>query len=639
VHAFILRDNVLALLSPTNGRVSTPSKHKHAKSHSPKPHILLALVDDLGWADVEDHGGDGVADIKTPNFQSLLAEGVRLDRAYSYPWCGPARSSLLSGRIPPRVDVNATNFFASVGPQDTPWNTYGAGIPAGMTGIGTKMKEAGYKTAYTGKWGVGFLWQEQLPRARGFDQFFGYLQDSVDYWTQQQWPGSASSAFGCISLPQFQAPYATDLWRTTTDGNIDGPADMENGTGWIDYQFLDQSLLIIDQYVPSDDTPLFLLHSFHAIHVPLNPPDEIVAPYIDNPAISDDPARVAYAGMVTWVDYAVGMMVDAYKAKGMWENSLVVVTSDNGGPIYGGIDSVTGVFSPPKFGGANNSPLRGGKVSQFDGGIRVVSIASGGVIPRAMAGTTWHGYVHISDWYATFCELAGVSTFDRLAAMQDPPLPEVDSVSAWPVLSGKTTEPTRTSMWISPYCLVKGDWKLLTGRDLGTIGADTTYAFIPEDGLAYSYWGRGYGPWAELAYPPDMPMLLCSNGCLWNIMTDPAEAYEVGSMHPKILEEMKAELQKLNDERLFIPDRGSGTVDPAACALLWNAGFIGPMWQIDDWKWESKNGGVPAGVSPGRGTPGVMMCQGVLDGAQNCAGTEFLCESPTDDEEGVEIAP
>ena len=280
-----------------------------------------------------------------------------------------------------------------------------------------------------------------------------------------------------------------------------------------------------------------------------------------------------------------------------------------------------------------------------------------------------------SKRYATFCELAGVSTFDRLAAIQDPPLPEVDSVSTWPVLSGKTTEPTRTSMWISPYCLVKGDWKLLTGRDLGTIGADTTYAFIPEDGLAYSYWGRGYGPWAEVAYPPDMPMLLCPNGCLWNIMTDPAEAYEAGSMHPKILEEMKAELQKLNDERLFIPDRGSGTVDPAACALLWNAGafqsnshtctpsalkyhlatvcilnpiqmcllllagFIGPMWQLDDWKWESKNGGIPAGVPPGRGTPGVMMCQGVLDGAQNCAGTEFLCESPTNEEGNVEIAP
>ena len=63
------------------------------------------------------------------------------------------------------------------------------------------------------------------------------------------------------------------------------------------------------------------------------------------------------------------------------------------------------------------------------------------------------------------------------------------------------------------------------------------------------------------------------------------------------------------------------------------------MWQIDEWKWESKNGGIPAGVPPGRGTPGVMMCQGVLDGAQNCAGTEFLCESPTDDEEDVEIAP
>jgi len=173
---------------------------------------------------------------------------------------------------------------------------------------------------------------------------------------------------------------------------------MENGTGWIDYQFLAESLLIIDQYVPSDDAPLFLLHSFHAVHLPLNPPDEIVAPYLENPAINGDPARVAYAGMVTWVDHAVGLMVDAYKAKGMWESALVVVTSDNGGAIYGGDYYLTGEFFEPLFGGANNAPLRGGKTANFEGGIRTVAFASGGIIPPAMAGTTWNGYVHISDW-------------------------------------------------------------------------------------------------------------------------------------------------------------------------------------------------------------------------------------------------
>ena len=95
---------------------------------------------------------------------------------------------------------------------------------------------------------------------------------------------------------------------------------------------------------------------------------------------------------MNFVDESAGRVVDALKKKGMWENTLFVMSSDNGGPTYPGINAQL-------HGGASNFPLKGSKTSSWEGGIRVTSMAAGGLIPPKMRGTVSTEYVHISDWY------------------------------------------------------------------------------------------------------------------------------------------------------------------------------------------------------------------------------------------------
>ena len=168
----------------------------------------------------------------------------------------------------------------------------------------------------------------------------------------------------------------------------DGPAYGLNGTGWEDYLFMNETLDRIQQHNISK--PLFLMHAFHSIHTPLNPPDEILEPYRH----LWDKTRRAYAGMVSWVDRSVGEIVSALKAKGMWDNTLLLWSSDNGGASHRG-------------GGANNFPLRGGYYNNWEGGIRVSALLAGGALPSAMRGKKMEGFVHEADWWATFCHLAG----------------------------------------------------------------------------------------------------------------------------------------------------------------------------------------------------------------------------------------
>ena len=109
---------------------------------------------------------------------------------------------------------------------------------------------------------------------------------------------------------------------------------------------------------------------------------------------------------------------------GLWENTLVVAHADNGGPIYAAGDA-----------GANNWPLKGGKMSNWEGGIRVNALAAGGALPPHVRGTRQEGLIAAWDWYATFARLAGVDDIvDKRAASAG--LPPVDSIDVWPLLSG-----------------------------------------------------------------------------------------------------------------------------------------------------------------------------------------------------------
>ena len=484
---------------------------------SSKPHIVFMLVDDWGWANVGYHhntSGDGSP---SPNIDNLVKEGLQLDQHYVYHWCAPSRSALLSGRLPIHVNDAKNVSYGAYNPKD-PVSGFN-GIPRNMTVISAKMKEAGYATHQVGKWHVGFATSDHTPKGRRFDTSFGYFNAANDYFNE--------TIFRCNNTP------IVDLWDT------DKPASDKNNTHYEEALFKDQLLEIVTNHEPTE--PLFLFYAPHIVHKPYEVPEEYLKKfdYIDNKL------RQVYHAMVNYLDDVVGEVVQALKTKGLWDNMLFVVSSDNGGPIIPGS-------------AANNYPLKGGKHTDWQGGVRVNAFASGGYLPDDMKGTVTEGYIHISDWYATFCVLAGVDPTDTQAAKAN--LPPIDSLNMWPLISGQNSTSPRVDVPISMTTLISGDYKILLGtnRMAGWTGPVYPNNTNPDGGIdAIEYCGD-------------------DRGCLYNIVDDPGEHVNLASEMSDKLKEMRDRLIEYQGTH-FNPDRGEKS--PAACEAALNqyGGFWGPF--------------------------------------------------------------
>ena len=227
--------------------------------------------------------------------------------------------------------------------------------------------------------------------------------------------------------------------------------------------------------------------------------------------------------------------------------------------------------------GANNWPLRGGKYSHFEGGVRANAFASGGFLPPAVRGSTQTGIMHVADWMVTYCMLAGGSAAfcasDPLAAASH--LPPLDSLDLWPLLSGaNSTSPRREvplELTGASPALIVGDYKLLLG---------------PQ---TLSGWeGPRYPNASSVHSDPNAQTLHCADGCLFDVANDPTEQQDLAASKPGILASMKKRLAELlpsaysNDETgVDVPackNKPAGM--PCACFLalpgnVWN-GFFGP---------------------------------------------------------------
>eukprot|EP00037_Helgoeca_nana_P013108 m.120372 g.120372 ORF g.120372 m.120372 type:complete len:457 (-) comp21838_c0_seq6:19-1389(-) len=298
--------------------------------------------------------------------------------------------------------------------QPTPGSSPG-GIDLRMTLISQVLKEANYATHFIGKGHIGAYSNANLPINRGFDSHFGFLGGGEDHLTQKE---------GTLF----------DLWRDYA------PAYNETGTYSCDL-YGSEVVSVVKKHDPT--VPLFVYLPMHDTHSPY----ECTAKWMD-PNV-DQSLRQLMQCMLTCTDNVVGEVVSELKAKSMWDNTLFVWSSDNGGPQYWA---------------ANNYPLRGGKGTDFEGGVQTAAFVSGGLLPMSVRGTVLNEMIHVCDWYRTFGVLAGVlPSSGTIRGASGSGVPTVDGLDMWPLVSGANGTSPRTGFPLSQFAIRVGNYKFVNG--------------------------------------------------------------------------------------------------------------------------------------------------------------------------------
>jgi arylsulfatase B len=360
-----------------------------------RPNVVLFLADDLGWNDVGFHGSP----IRTPHIDRIAAQGVRFTQLYAFPLCSPTRAALMTGRSPMRYGL----VYSVI----RPWSPYG--LPADEPTMAETFRAMGYRTAMVGKWHLGHAHRRMLPNARGFDHFYGFVNADIDYYQHTHVGGLDWQRNGRSVREE---GYSTDLLGA-------------------------EAVRLIERR--DRGKPLFLYCAFNAVHTPLQAPEDLVRKY-EHIA---QPNRRKYAAMTESMDNAIGRVLAAIDAQGMARDTLVLFLSDNGGP--------------PGAGGSN-TPLRGGKMTTYEGGIRVAGALR---FPgKVQAAGEVRQLMHVMDILPTLAAAAGGA----------PPFPkELDGKNMWPQIRGAPPVEREPFFFASKrnetadynFAVRSGDWKLV----------------------------------------------------------------------------------------------------------------------------------------------------------------------------------
>jgi arylsulfatase B/arylsulfatase I/J len=376
-----------------------------------RPHIVFVLADDYGFADVSYHTkmyGNTSNVIDTPVLDELAKSGVRLENYYVQAVCSPTRAALMTGRYAIHQGVHIP--FVDSSPN---------ALALDEVLLPQKLQEAGYSTAMVGKWHLGFKSWAYTPQERGFDYFYGFYAGSQDYWNHESlcWAGHFQN--GCFQDTNHGEPVTgLDLHRNRET--------VRNETNHYSSDlFTVEAIRVLRGHAVTEfDKPLFLYLSLQSVHVgnapvPSHPeyaldqaPDRFIKQY----AWVDNEPRRNLSAMVSAMDEAVGNLTTALRDTGLWDNTLLIFSTDNGGPLNEK---------------ASNYPLQGGKASLWEGGVRGVGFVNGGATARVglsenVRGTVNRNLMHVTDWFPTLCEVAGCSLNGTKP---------LDGVSAWAHIS------------------------------------------------------------------------------------------------------------------------------------------------------------------------------------------------------------
>ncbi|XP_076067121.1 arylsulfatase B-like isoform X1 [Oratosquilla oratoria] len=525
----------------------------NAANPSP-PNIIIIVADDLGWNDVGFHGS---TQIPTPNIDALAYSGVILNNYYVQPICTPSRSALMTGKHPIHTGLQSNVIY---GPQ--PY-----GISLGETLLPQYLQNLGYLTFHVGKWHLGMAIKELTPLHRGFLSHYGYWTGHQDYYdhTSQEAPGYwgydmrrnmsvARDAYG---------KYTTDL-------------------------FTEEAVHVITQHNTS--APLFLYLAHLAVHsanpyAPLQAPAEVVKKfsYIENEH------RRKFAGMLWKLDESVGAVVGALKEKNMLDNSIILFTTDNGGPAEGFNQNA-----------ASNWPLRGVKSGLWEGGVRGAGFIWSPLLKRP--GRVYNSMMHITDILPTLVSAAGGNS---------QALGSIDGMDMWNSLVNDKISPRiefliNIDPMLGGAAIRVGDWKLVyrpMGSDLrwngwyGPSGRNETAKETKLENIFYQILESPAADAVKTVIPKAFKNILetrkaaevlcgpvpsdatksCqdpTSPCLFHIPTDPCEYHDLSEDHSDIMNVLHGFLEKYN--ATAVPPRNK-PFDKAANPKYW--GYTWTNWR------------------------------------------------------------
>lgn len=379
----------------------------HLLSAQKQPNIILLFSDDAGYADF---GFQGSAEIKTPNLDKLAKQSMRCKQAYvSDPTCGPSRAGLMTGKYQQRFgyeENNVPGFMSPVSAVDG----IEMGLPVEEVTMGDYLKKQGYKTAVFGKWHLGGA-DRFHPSKRGFDEFYGFRGGARDYFAYKNTPADVQNKlernFGNFKEPE---GYLTDV-------------------------LADETVAFMDR---NKANPFFAYVAFNAVHTPMDAKKEDLAQF---PNLTGK--RKEVAAMTLALDRACGKILDHLEKLGLADNTIVIFTNDNGGPI--------------EHNASINYPLTGAKASHLEGGIRVPFLIR------------WNGKITPnSEYNYPLSTLDLLPTFYAASGGNTDSLKGIDGVNLLPFLQGKNKErPHQKLYWKKDARAVvrDGDWKLIRFPD------------------------------------------------------------------------------------------------------------------------------------------------------------------------------